>query len=486
MQKHKAGVIIGSSIGIVILICAVFFLAQYFTGSGLFHQPGVITFTDNVPVEQQDLVNSVFNNAETVAELDQDVAISIKTTQTLEAGDNTLLYSILVPVTDFYDSINSISTEELGNYKLISVLELTPNQKLLALDDNYYLDTLDSGAIFEYLVFEGLPEDVVKITTLIQPELPEFPTHDTVLTFAQTGVTALSRGMNAKLTQVGDATYFAENIGEFLSSFDLTHTSNESSFTTLATDRNICSKPQMIDVLTTIGLDIVELTGNHNQDCGDQAALDTLAQYAELGIQTVGGGATAELAAVPLEINEKGNHITFLAYNISTGGYTLDATPGANFYTKEKAQADIAAAKARGDTVIVDIQYYECNSYDNTTDSRICDYANSAAGDQIGLFREIVDLGADIVVGTAAHQTQTYELYGDGAIYYGLGNLFFDQIWWPGTTRSLILVHYFYNNQLVQTRIVPTIYDETMQTRLMDSTDATTFIDRLNQAKPRQ
>ena len=240
----------------------------------------------------------------------------------------------------------------------------------------------------------------------------------------------------------------------------------------------------MIDALTAIGLDIVELTGNHNQDCGDEAALDTIARYTELGIQTVGGGATSAQAAIPLNISQKGNNFTLLAYNLSTGGYTLDNTPGANFYTTEKAQADIAAAKERGDTVIVDVQYFECNSYDNTTDDRTCDYANSAAGDQIGLFHEIIDLGADVVVGTAAHQPQTYELYGEGAIYYGLGNLFFDQIWWPGTTRSLILVHYFFNNQLIQTRIVPTVYDDSMQTRLMNTVDAENFIKRLNQARP--
>ena len=240
----------------------------------------------------------------------------------------------------------------------------------------------------------------------------------------------------------------------------------------------------MLDALTSIGLDIVELTGNHNQDCGDEAALTTLDLYHSLGIRTVGGGATADDAAQPLEINTDGTHLTLLAYNLSTGGYTTDNTPGANLYTEEKAKSDIAAAKARGDFIIVDVQYYECNAYASTYEDPTCDYADSAAGDQIGFFRHLIDLGADLVVGTAAHQPQTYELYGDGAIYYGLGNLFFDQIWWPGTTRSLILVHYFWQGQHLQTRIVPTVYDDTYQTALMDSASATEFLHRLNSARP--
>ena len=290
--------------------------------------------------------------------------------------------------------------------------------------------------------------------------------------------------MNEKLYAVGDATYFAENIKDYLSSFDLTHTSNESSFTDSANRSNICSDRRFIDTLTAIGLDIVELTGNHNQDCGNDAALETIDIYGQKNIKIVGGGKNATEAAVPLEINEKGSKITFLAYNLSTGGATYGDTPGANQYYEENAVAEINAAKERGDFVIVDIQYYECSGYVSEVEDSTCDYADSSAGDQVGFFRHLIDLGADLVVGTSAHQPQTFELYGDGAIYYGLGNLFFDQVWWPGTTRSLILSHYFYNGKLLQTKIVPTVYDTSMQTKLMDEEDKKWFLERLAKVHP--
>ena len=96
----------------------------------------------------------------------------------------------------------------------------------------------------------------------------------------------------------------------------------------------------------------------------------------------------------------------------------------------------------------------------------------------------MIELGADMVVGTSAHQPQTFELYGDGVIYYGLGNLFFDQAWWPGTTRSLILSHYFYNGKLLQTKLVPTVYDQSLQTELLDAETAKWFLDRLISERP--
>lgn len=480
-KKFGKAQIIALAVTLIVIGLAIFFGVQLVTKTGLFHQPGKLVFDDSMTEVSRDFITENTKNLE----LKSDLTISAKTTTTTLTDNNTVLYDILVPVTDFYNPVNSVSVADAQAGNLVSIRNLNNSEKLLAIDAQYYLDSFDSGAFFEYFVLEGNEEDVKVITEKLTNSIAAFPDSDTVLTFAQTGVTALSRNMNTKLGQVQDATYFAEKIGPFLSGFDLTHTSSESSFSNSATKDNICSKPEMIDALTAIGLDIVELTGNHNQDCGDNDALATIEKYHSLGIKTFGGGTNATTAAEPLIITEKGTGITLLGYNLSTGGYTLDDTPGANFYTVEKAKADIAAAKERGDFIIVDVQYYECNAYADPAENTTCDYADSAEGDQIGLFRSLIDMGADIVVGTSAHQPQTYELYGDGAIYYGLGNLFFDQSWWPGTTRSLILVHYFYEGNLIQTRIVPTVYDQNYQTAIMDATAAGQFLTRLNQARPK-
>ena len=196
----------------------------------------------------------------------------------------------------------------------------------------------------------------------------------------------------------------------------------------------------------------------------------------------MGGGKTAGEAAEPLLIEKKGTNITFLAYNQSTAGATYDNTPGANQYYEENAREEIRKAKERGDFVIVDVQYNECTMYASETEDATCDRANSAAGNQVGMFRGLVEMGADVVVGTSAHQPQTYELYKDEAIYYGLGNLFFDQVYWLGMTRSLILAHYFYQGKLLQTRVIPTVYDSSFRTRIMEN--PRWYIERLLSVRP--
>ena len=493
-RKKKVGKVIAMVIAFAIVFVGVFFGVQFFTKTGIFRIPGVVYYGDSLNSAELETLNGIFTKE---IDLDKDVKIDAKYTLEKPAKKhNEYLYEILVPVTDFYSSKTNIdvnTVEELfdenfkaaNDFQLIPLSELDFSKKLLSINGKYYLDEFDTGAVFRTIEFNSEKfEDEIE-PLVAKAFTKEFPAKDTVLTFAQTGVTALSRRMNTRLNQVGgDATYFAEEIGPFLSAFDITHTSNESSFTKYASGANICSDTRFIDTLTAIGLDVVELTGNHNQDCGDQAALDTIDIYNENGIKIVGGGKTAEEAKKPLEISQKGTGITMLAFNQSTGGATLDNTPGANQYYEAVAAEQIRDAKARGDLVIVDIQYYECNAYASTYEDPICDRANSAAGDQVGFFRHLIDLGADIVVGTSAHQAQTFELYGDGVIYYGLGNLFFDQTDWPGTTRSLVLAHYFYNGKLLQTKLVGTVYGKDMQTKLLDADTLAWWIDRLVKVKP--
>lgn len=408
---------------------------------------------------------------------------------------------VYVPVTAFNSPISNLSAaefeqlktspESLPNITLININDLTPSQKLLSVDNQYYLDNFEHGA--DIRTYES-----------DTPATTQNPTKENTLSFAQTGVTAITRAMTTKLNQVGNGAYFAENIADFLSSKDLTHISNEVSFADNCAGgtgtTTLCTDWRALDTISAIGTDIIELTGNHNNDYGADNNLKTIAKYRELGLQTFGGGEDESFATAPLllgvpdsanpsaaNLDTKGAKITLLGYNNSTstkenGQGATSNHPGANIYSEEHAKVDIAAAKANGSFVIVDVQFFECYCYpDEGAEMPSCD---APITNQEEFFKHLIDLGADMVIGTQAHQPQTYELYNGKPIYYGLGNLFFDQTYWPGTTRSLILTHYFIDGQYVQTRLTPTIYDTTFQTRLMTEAESSPFLSRLQAAAP--
>lgn len=391
------------------------------------------------------------------------------------------------------DEYSLAKSGELEGVTVINFANLRPETKLLSIDGAYYFDDFEHGA--EIIEKQVTPEEAQRYAPL--------PTKETTLSFAQTGVTAITRAMTTKLNAVGDGAFFAENIKDFLSTKDLTHISNEVSFADNcpggSETTTLCSDWRALDTITAIGTDVIELTGNHNNDYGAENNITTINKYHDLGLQTFGGGVNETMAAANLilgvddpanssatNINTKGTKITLLGYNYSTstkenGQGASGDHPGANIYNEEHAKADIAAAKANDTYTIVDVQFSECYCYpDEGAEMPSCDAPITG---QAEFFRHLIDLGADMVVGTQAHQPQTYEIYNGKPIYYGLGNLFFDQIYWPGTTRSIILTHYFVNGTYLQTRLTPTIYDSNFQPRLMTKEESQAFLTRLLSAK---
>jgi hypothetical protein len=361
--------------------------------------------------------------------------------------------------------------------------DLSSNSKLLTFEGSYYLDSFTKGAIFREAVFRGFGASGLDGLTLNGQG-----TKDDTLKVNMTGVTALTRVMINKLRTVKDATYFSQKIGSFLADADITHVSNEVSFKPGCTYHasSFCSPPDMIEALKDSGVDLVELTGNHNNDQGNSYNTDTIKLYHSLGWKTIGGGLNEAEAAKPYIADLKGSQVAFLGYNYAdspqSGAIARATTAGANHFTYDKVKADVAAAKKTADFVIVDIQFWECYAYPNGyLEFPQCD---GPIPTQADVFRRVVDLGADMVVGSSAHQPQTYELYKGKPIYYGLGNLYFEQTSWPGTERGIILTHYFAKGKLIQTKITPTVYHKELQVRVMTSKETTMLLERLNAARP--
>lgn len=362
--------------------------------------------------------------------------------------------------------------------------QLSSDLKLLWLDEKYYLDDFLGGALFREVGFDG--EGANDLANL---DLKFALSEESVFSVNMSGVTALTRQMMKKLAIIKDPQYFSAKIGEFLADADLTHVSNEVSFkeNCAYSYTLFCSPPEFIETLKASGVDLVELTGNHNNDLGSQYNTATINQYHELGWATVGGGLNTEEAAKPHIADEKGSKVAFLAYNYpdspNGGAIAGAAKAGANpfDFTYESIQTDITAAKQSADFVIVNIQFWECYSYPNGyVEYPICD---KPIADQEETFKKMIELGADMVIGSSAHQPQTYVKHQDKWVFYGLGNMYFEQTQWPGTERGIILTHYFAGGKLLQTKLTPTVYDTDLQTRVMTDTEAEYLLTRLHNAR---
>ncbi len=446
------------------------------------------------------------------------ITASVKTT--LEPSVSSHILAAYVPVTDLYSTRQSITLAEFKSVKtyvspeidetsraavaavlgidqtsltklgkelkdieetaivFIPADQISSDIKLLTFDGKYYLDSFQQGAIFRQAEFTG--DSAASLQDL---EISTLLSKDSVLKVNMTGVTALTRVMMTKLASVKDPLYFSKLIGEYLADADITHVSNEVSFKP-GCDISytvFCSPPEMIEVLKASGVDLVELTGNHNNDTGSQFNTETINLYKTLGWQTIGGGLNTEEAAKFYTADQKGSKVSFLAYNYpdspNGGAISGQDKAGANSFDFDKIKLDIENAKKVSGFAVVNVQFWECYAYpDGYVEFPQCD---GPIPNQKEVFRKLVDLGADMVIGSSAHQPQTYELYNGKPIYYGLGNLYFDQTQWPGTERGIILTHYFMGGKLMQTKLAPTVYGKELQTRLMTDEESQYLLERL-------
>lgn len=506
--------------GILLLIVGGFLAYKFLIPTPVEKAVNNLRFDASVTEAEQHAIKNAIEEQKTTYK--GDITVSVETVLELDKPKHML--SIFVPVTNFNASRQQVEKDELKSLDIYINADLSENEhqafaealglnkdhiplrldsletipddlvtfipygqlrsdvKLLTFDGSYFLDNFTKGAVFRQVVFSGEDSAALNSLALYTPDSKE-----NIMTVRQTGVTALTRLMMTRLRTVGTPLYFSEKIGSYLAAADITHVSNEVSFKQGCSYHNalFCSPPEMIETLKASGVDVVELTGNHNNDVGAVYNTESIELYHSLGWKTFGGGLNTEEAAKPALFEQKGTKLAMLGYNYPdspNGGAIAGADKaGANSFDFGRIESDIKAAHDAGNFVIVDVQFWECYAYpDGYVEFPECD---RPIPNQTEVFRKIIDLGADIMVGSSAHQPQTYEIYKGKPIYYGLGNLYFDQDRWPGTERGIILTHYLREGRLLQTKLDLTEYDSNYQTDFMSNDKAVRILDRLKTAR---
>jgi len=402
-------------------------------------------------------------------------------------------YSLSSTVLSSTDELLLKLKEDDNNIAFLDFKDLDFRFKILKLDDDYYLDSNSASlsANFYLDVKENVSDYIITVISKNIDLGDSSWDRDKLVKINMAGVVAMSRGLALLTDRSGDYGYAARNIGEFLADADLTHISNEASFVpgcNVYSGMVFCSRPEYMEVLQLSGVDIVELTGNHNNDFGAQYSAASIQMYEEAGMRYFGGGLNNEDASEILYENVNNSTIAFLGYNYYDSIYpsvaiASESRSGANYYSEEKLERDIKKAKEKADIIIVTFQFQECWSYPESDVIYPVCYRPLESPDQKKVFRMAIDLGADIVVGSQAHQPQTYELYEDGIIFYGTGNLFFDQYMWIGTRQGMVLSHYIYDGVHIQSKITPIYTDRDLKPSIATQEQAELLMKLLKDAR---
>lgn len=180
------------------------------------------------------------------------------------------------------------------------------------------------------------------------------------------------------------------------------------------------AKPSSVAYLEEMGVDIVSLANNHAYDYGEEALLDTLQTLTEAGIPYVGAGADIKEASSPVYFILNDMKIAFISAtqierleNPDTKGAT-ETSPGVfRCLNGEKLLQTVAEAKEESDFVIVYVHW-------GTENEEETDWLQEKQAP------ELVEAGADLIIGDHPHILQRIELIQGVPVIYSLGNFWFN------------------------------------------------------------
>lgn len=347
---------------------------------------------------------------------------------------------------------------------IIPFEDISPRWKVLQVDGLSPLDPkMDLSQYplkmrFTWIVRQGLDQS----QSLLPPDLLESNRDpEKFTTLVLTGTTALAREIAAKMEEKG-IKYPLGDIENWLQSADITHISNEVSFyedcppaVPVRKEMRFCSDPGYIGLFDAAGVDVIELTGNHNMDWGVEPFIYSLELYHEHGFQTYGGGMNLEEARRPLIIEHAGTRLALLGCNIAGPDniWATEQTPGAAPCDLDWLTSEVRQLRDEGILPVVTFQHFEVDDYQPMNLTR-------------QHFQKVAEAGAVIVSGSQAHFPHGFAFYEDSFMHYGLGNLFFDQMY-EGYRREFIDRHVFYDGRYLGVELLTAMLEDYSRPRPM-------------------
>ncbi len=192
------------------------------------------------------------------------------------------------------------------------------------------------------------------------------------------------------------------------------------------------SDPHYTESIKDAGITMVCLANNHIFDAGEHGFEDTLNNLERVGIPYTGAGKNLDAARSGRSLQINDIKLAFLSYTqyCNVGFASVAATQsGILPLDLELIVDDIQAVKNEVDYTLVSLHWGIINQH-------------SIHRKQIAIAHQLIDSGADAIIGHSPHVPHGIEIYNEKPILYSLGNFIFpyDRLQWTDNFLAEIVV----------------------------------------------
>lgn len=263
---------------------------------------------------------------------------------------------------------------------------------------------------------------IISVVLIMLPILPTFShAEKDSVTISLAGDVLLGSWIGDRMMTDG-ADYPWENVKDIFSASDLSLINLECTVGTVGEaqekEYTYRARPETLQGLVNAGIKGVNLSNNHSLDYGRECFVETLDNLDNYGIKYTGGGRNINDALEPAIWEINGMKIGFLGFSRVTPHIDWYATEnragivnGYDGNSKAMLQA-VQQTKEKVDFLIVTLHW----------GVQLADYPRD---NDVVIAKELIDNGADCIMGHHPHVLQGIEFYKNKPIIYSLGNFIF-------------------------------------------------------------
>lgn len=190
--------------------------------------------------------------------------------------------------------------------------------------------------------------------------------------------------------------------------------------------RGACGAPAFANTMHWAGLDVLSVANNRVHDAETVGLLDTIDALTRAGVTPIGGGRNLEDARRPLIIERKGLKMAFFAYTYGTSlgidGFVQRHQSGVMPLDPFVIKEDIKRVRDQVDFVLLSLHWGRVVQKDEKTGALL---NTEVPAEERKFAQELIEGGADVILGAHPHVPKGIEVYKSGLIIYSLGMFLF-------------------------------------------------------------